>query len=439
VEEEIVEAPRYFKVVHVFDIDQTEGQPLPEFAIPTLTGEASEELFGGLLALMQTRHIPVSFEPQPHQDPGIKGYYSPVTGIWIRPEEPRAQQLKTLIHECAHYYTENVFRIPRAEAETIAESAAYVIGAHYGFDTGVRSFPYVALWSRDKKVLEQNLGAIRRVAATLLEELEKIPSISRETFSPATSARHISETLTVESRGSTIVGAMAWETPMVIFVAGDGRRYRWVSNAIEDWESGLWPQGDKRRGQRYKLTQGSRIQVTALVRPDGKTLYRVNLSEPLETQPELVPQTQPEKTPQEKVRQVIESLQQAIDETRKADSIRHIERILDTTEVEHHLIGIDDLREVITDYKAITREGLTPEEYIEEKETAFESIVEAVEGLDVEEVGYGDELKRIAGQYGQWATRLAKAVCPHNDIACIEKEARRLQSAVTQRKRGFSW
>jgi hypothetical protein len=67
-----------------------------------------------------------------------------------------------------------VFRIPRQDAETIAESAAYVVGAHYGFDTGVRSFPYVALWAQDKKVLDQNLSSIHDVATRILGDLEKI-------------------------------------------------------------------------------------------------------------------------------------------------------------------------------------------------------------------------------------------------------------------------
>ena len=165
---------RYFPVVHVFDISQTEGKPLPEFEVPVLTGEVNEELFSKLPALMKTKGIPISFESQPHLDPAIKGQYSPATGIWVRPEEPRAQQLKSLAHEIAHYYSEGVFQIPRQDAETIAESAAYVVGAHYGFDSGVRSFPYVALWAKDKKVLDKNLNAIRKVSTTLLEDLGKM-------------------------------------------------------------------------------------------------------------------------------------------------------------------------------------------------------------------------------------------------------------------------
>jgi hypothetical protein len=171
-EGEIGVAPAYFIVVSVFDISQTDGKPLPEFEVPVLTGAVNEELFSKLLALMKAKGIPVSFESQPHLDPAIKGQYSPATGIWVRPEEPRAQQLKSLAHEIAHYYSEGVFRIPRHDAETIAESAAFVVGAHYGFDSGVRSFPYVALWARDKKVLEQNLASIRKVSTEIMEALE---------------------------------------------------------------------------------------------------------------------------------------------------------------------------------------------------------------------------------------------------------------------------
>jgi len=165
-------SPLYFKVVHVFDLSQTEGKPLPEFEVPSLTGEANEALFDRIMRLSKAQGVEVSFEPRPQQDPDIKGMYFGKS-IWVKPDESRAQQLKTLIHEVAHYYSENVFRIPRADAETIAESVAFTVGAHHGFDTGTRSFPYVALWSKDKKVLEANLAAIRKVSAKIIDALEQ--------------------------------------------------------------------------------------------------------------------------------------------------------------------------------------------------------------------------------------------------------------------------
>ncbi len=174
VEEEIEVTPRYFKVVYIFDISQTEGKPLPEFEVPVLTGEANEELFAKVIALARAQGLEVSFESRPEQDPEIKGQYFGKS-IWVRPEETRAQQRKTLLHEGAHYYSEGVFRIPRRDAETIAESAAFAVGAHFGFDSGLRSFPYVALWAQDKKILEQNLAAVRQVATTIIEAVEHAP------------------------------------------------------------------------------------------------------------------------------------------------------------------------------------------------------------------------------------------------------------------------
>ena len=173
-DESLVEVtPIYFKVVHVFDISQTDGEPLPEFEVPSLTGEANERLFDMVTALARSQGLDVSFESRPYQDSAIKGTYSGKT-IWVRPEESRAQQLKTFLHEVAHYYSEGVFRIPRKDAETIAESAAFTVGVHFGFDSGVRSFSYVALWAEDKKVLEANLTAIRKVSTRIIDALEQV-------------------------------------------------------------------------------------------------------------------------------------------------------------------------------------------------------------------------------------------------------------------------
>ena len=59
----------------------------------------------------------------------------------------------------------------RRNAETIAESVAFTVGAHFGFDTGARSFPYVALWAKDRKVLEHNLADIRRASTKIIDAL----------------------------------------------------------------------------------------------------------------------------------------------------------------------------------------------------------------------------------------------------------------------------
>ncbi len=163
---------------------------------------------------------------------------------------------------------------------------------------------------------------------------------------------------------------------------------------------------------------------------------------------DLIPQAQPEMSHRDQAHHAIEDIQKAIDETRKADSIRRIERAIDRIDTEildrEIITGMDDLQGAIEDYKGIERAGFTPEEYQEEKEAAFEAIEDAAQGLDIDEEALEDlaappeplpvvDMEQLKRKYGWWAARLAEAVCPHNDIACIEREARRLIEARAAR------
>ena len=45
-----------------------------------------------------------------------------------------------------------------------------------------------------------------------------------------------------------------------------------------------------------------------------------------------------------------------------------------------------------------------------------------------------EELDRIAREYGYWAARRAESVCPHMDVACVEREAKRLYETMLYRR-----
>jgi len=45
-----------------------------------------------------------------------------------------------------------------------------------------------------------------------------------------------------------------------------------------------------------------------------------------------------------------------------------------------------------------------------------------------------EELRRIADEYGWWAARRAEAGCPHMDVACVEREAKRLYEVTKYRR-----
>lgn len=83
------------------------------------------------------------------------------------------QRTKTLMHEAAHFLADHRGQVTREDAETVAESSAFVVLAHYGIDTGRYSFPYVARWAEDKAVLRRNLTEVQGVAAGLIGGIDE--------------------------------------------------------------------------------------------------------------------------------------------------------------------------------------------------------------------------------------------------------------------------
>jgi hypothetical protein len=42
--------------------------------------------------------------------------------------------------------------------------------------------------------------------------------------------------------------------------------------------------------------------------------------------------------------------------------------------------------------------------------------------------------KPLIEKYGLWAVNRAESFCPHNDVACVAREAKRLYEVYTQRR-----
>jgi hypothetical protein len=42
--------------------------------------------------------------------------------------------------------------------------------------------------------------------------------------------------------------------------------------------------------------------------------------------------------------------------------------------------------------------------------------------------------KPLIEKYGKWAVNRAEALCPHNDVACVEREAKRSLEVYRQRR-----
>ena len=167
-----------FRVTTVFDVSQTDGEPLPLLEVNELTASVKDY---ALLtaAIEQVSPVPIRFDEIEGE---AKGYYSDIEKeICVQTGMGESQTIKTMIHEVAHAMLHNSDLMEqrgeekdRLTKETEAESIAFTVCSALGIDTSDYSFPYVASWASGKelKELKDSMDTIRLTAADFLEKLE---------------------------------------------------------------------------------------------------------------------------------------------------------------------------------------------------------------------------------------------------------------------------
>ena len=170
-----------FRAVSVFDVSQTDGEPIPELEAKELlsTVEGYEDF---IKAITYVAPAPIGFEDIPGDS---KGYFSPTENrIAVQEGMSESQTLKTMVHETAHsmLHSKEVNKgdilapaKDRNTKEVEAESIAYTVCQHFGIDTSEYSFGYIAGWSsgKDMKELKSSLDTIRRTASELITGIEE--------------------------------------------------------------------------------------------------------------------------------------------------------------------------------------------------------------------------------------------------------------------------
>jgi antirestriction protein ArdC len=171
-----------FRLVPVFDVSQTSGDPLPEDpAAPVLLdGEAPAGLFDALAGIVADAGYTLRFGPSEH---GENGYTRPTDSvIQITEGLSAAQTAKTLIHEVAHMLlhtddkvlTEDAI-LHRNVAEIEAESVAHIVAEVHGLPTDAYSVPYVAGWSNGKtEVIAATADRVLKTAKQILAKTEPV-------------------------------------------------------------------------------------------------------------------------------------------------------------------------------------------------------------------------------------------------------------------------
>lgn len=162
----------FYKPCSVFDISDTEGEPLPDIC-EELKGNV--ENFSKIFkAMMDISIVPVAFEDITS---GAKGYYhTQDKRIAIKNGMSEIQNCKTICHEMAHsrlHADEEGHKLPRETKETEAESVAFVVCNHFGINTSEYSFEYLASWgSKDNKELKSSIKRISETARIMIDEIE---------------------------------------------------------------------------------------------------------------------------------------------------------------------------------------------------------------------------------------------------------------------------
>lgn len=176
-----------FRVVSVFDVSQTEGEPLPTLA-SNLTGNVEKfEVF--MEALKRTAPVPIEIKPMSEDTDGY--YHIEDKRIAIREGMSEVQTISAAIHEVAHSLLHNremekelqaqqseskkpIKPKDRNTEEVEAESISFAVCSYYGIQTAENSLGYIATWSKGKELAElrASLETINKTSSELISGID---------------------------------------------------------------------------------------------------------------------------------------------------------------------------------------------------------------------------------------------------------------------------
>ncbi len=177
-----------FTVVNVFDVSQTEGEPLPNHDLrKALTGkvEGYKETLDMLISIAP---CPVDFANK-ETDTALSnayGYFRPSENhIVLRDDMSEEMTVKVLIHEMAHSLLHGEQMLVEGVGDTSfigkkdikeiqAESVAYIVCDGLGIDSSAESFGYVAEYANeDIKKLESTLEVIDKTVKEINGRIDR--------------------------------------------------------------------------------------------------------------------------------------------------------------------------------------------------------------------------------------------------------------------------
>jgi antirestriction protein ArdC len=180
-----------FATTATFDVQQTEGEPLPtrpEIQWPS--GSAPAGMFDALKRYAQSIGFSVCFG-----DSGAaEGYMDPTAKEIVIAQKHignDAMLVMTLAHEIGHaaLHAEGDFnyRAHRGIAETEAESVAYIVCRHFGVDVGECAFNYIAGWTPSVEDITNTGRRVMGVSSKVIDAIapdvaDYVPEVQQTLF-----------------------------------------------------------------------------------------------------------------------------------------------------------------------------------------------------------------------------------------------------------------
>ena len=155
----------------VFDVSQTEGEPLPE--LPTDAEGEADNLLDAMLTAAEDLVSSVEIVDADEWTRGsTKGVCDTTEQTIEVKDRANAAVAGTLAHELAHARLHQGNQTgDRQERELEAEAVAYVVGRHFGIDVSGSGF-YLAAWENDDaEEIRGHLKRINQTASTIIDAI----------------------------------------------------------------------------------------------------------------------------------------------------------------------------------------------------------------------------------------------------------------------------
>ena len=154
----------WFRAAHIFDVSQTDGEALPEFA--TAQGDPLDYT-SRLKDFVAAQGIALEYSDAIKPAKGM----SSGGKITLLPDLSQAEEFAVLVHETAHELLHRGQRrnqTTQTVRETEAEAVAFVVSTAIGLDANTSSADYIQLYAGDNATLAESLGFVQQTAAKIL-------------------------------------------------------------------------------------------------------------------------------------------------------------------------------------------------------------------------------------------------------------------------------